>query len=546
MVNFFEHQQQARRNTGLLVVLFFLAFTLIVGGVTLVAAFIMGGVADNASGGYTLSLEPLLWVVTIVGGGILVVMLIKWLQLKSGGRVVAEHLGGQLISTNTTDPVERRVLNVVEEMAIAANMPVPDVYILPNEGNINAFAAGYDTRDAVIGLTRGAVETFSREQLQGVVAHEYSHILNGDMRLNIRLIAALAGILAIAHLGRILLYSGQGSSRSNNNRNALPLLGIGLMIIGGIGVFFGNLIKSAVSRQREYLADAAAVQFTRNPNALSGALKQIGARQYGSRVHHKNADEAAHLFFGEALKHWFGMMATHPPLEKRIKRLEPNWNGHYPEPRKARGRTEDEHQAASRPRPEALSKLALLALPAVLLEQVRSPEQAPRVVHDLVIGQLLQEPNALLEGLKPAQQLALVELAVPAIRQAPEAARLNLLKDLDAMASSHDLFHWGLHQLLARQLLPKSRYKATIDNQEAFDQTVKALEQTDAGQEVDRESLSLALNTCRGWAPLAKEKLINQWLNTVRADGVISPAERQLVAILCACIEVPLPDEMMQ
>ncbi|KFZ29507.1 hypothetical protein IDAT_03945 [Pseudidiomarina atlantica] len=543
MVNFFEHQQQARRNTGLLVVLFFLAFTLIIGILTVVAAMVMGAVKAKQGGTYELDWLPFMWVSLVVGGGILLVMLIKWLQLKAGGKVVAEHLGGTLVSPDTQDPVERRVLNVVEEMAIAANMPVPAVYILPNESTINAFAAGYDTRDAVIGLTRGAIETFSREQLQGVVAHEFSHILNGDMRLNIRLIAALAGILAVAHLGRILLHT--GSSRSRNNKNPLPMVGLALLIIGWIGVLFGNLIKAAVSRQREYLADAAAVQFTRNPDALSGALKQIGAREYGSRIQHQNADEAAHMFFGEALKHWFGMMATHPPLEKRIKRIEPRWNGRYPEPRKARSRSEKEHTAAQ-PQPSALNKLAMLALPAALLEQIHSPQQAPQVVHDLVLSQLLDEHNETFAELNPAQQLALVELAVPALRQAKESDRLNLLKDLEQMADSQDLFHWGLYQLLARQLLPKTRFKATVDNGEALTITVHALEQTDKGHDVDRQQLALALNTCRGWSPAQKERLVDNWLTTVRKDGKISPAERQLLAILCACIEVPLPDEMLQ
>src|SRR5690606_26644234 len=261
MVNFFEHQQQAKRNTGLLVVLFLVAFTLIIGFVAVVTAAIFGGVAIQQNGEYHFSWQPIAWVVVIVGGGILTAMLVKWLSLKPGGHVVAESLGGVRIEPNSTDPLERRILNVVEEMAIAANMPVPAVYLLPNEANINAFAAGYESKDAVIGLTRGAVETFSREQLQAVVAHEFSHILNGDMRLNIRLIAALAGILLIAHVGRIFLHSARfSSSRRRGNGNALPLAGLALFIIGYIGVFFGNIIKAAVSRQREYLADAAAVQ----------------------------------------------------------------------------------------------------------------------------------------------------------------------------------------------------------------------------------------------------------------------------------------------
>lgn len=546
MVNFFEHQQQAKRNTGLLIILFSLAFLLIVGFVGVITAAVFGGIGVSQNGDYVFSWEPIAWVTAIVGGGILTAMLIKWLSLKPGGHVVAESLGGVQVAPNSTDPLERRVLNVVEEMAIAANMPVPAVYILPNEANINAFAAGYESKDAVIGLTRGAVETFSREQLQAVVAHEFSHILNGDMRLNIRLIAALAGILLIAHVGRMFLHSARFSRSSRRgNGNALPLIGLALLIIGYIGVLFGNIIKAAVSRQREYLADAAAVQFTRNPEALSGALQQIGAREYGSRVHHANADETAHLFFGQALSSWFTLLATHPPLDKRIKRIQPNWNGRYPKPQQAMAQSQQEQQA-NQPQPSALNRLAMLALPALLLERVRSPQQAPQFVRDLIVGHLVGENHPHLEALKPAQQLALVELAVPALRMAKDSDRIALLNDLEQLNQSDDLFHWCLYQLLARQLTENKRFHAKLDNAEAFAATVVALKRSEAGQPLDLQQLELALNTCKGWSPKAKQPLIQKWVETVTEDDHISDNERKLVATLCACIEEPLPDDMLQ
>jgi len=545
MVNFFEHQQQAKRNTGLLVVLFFLAFTLIIGFVAVVTAAVFGGIAVQQNGDYQFSWQPIAWVVLIVGGGILTAMLVKWLSLKPGGHVVAESLGGVRIEPNSTDPLERRILNVVEEMAIAANMPVPAVYLLPNEANINAFAAGYESKDAVIGLTRGAVETFSREQLQAVVAHEFSHILNGDMRLNIRLIAALAGILLIAHVGRMFLHSARFStSRRRGNGNALPLIGLALFIIGYIGVFFGNIIKAAVSRQREYLADAAAVQFTRNPEALSGALQQIGAREYGSKIGHANADETAHLFFGQALSSWFTLMATHPPLDKRIKRIQPNWNGRYPKPKKAMVQSVAEQQA-SQPQPTALNRLAMLALPALLLERVRSPQQAPQFIRDMLVGKLLGEEQPQLETLNAAQQLALVELAIPALRVAKDSDRLGLLRDLEQLEHSNDLFHWCLYQLLARQLIESKRFKVKLDNAEAFAATVVALKRAEAQQPLNLVQLEQALNTCKSWSPKAKQPLVQKWVETVTSDQHISDTERKLIATLCACIEEPLPDEML-
>ena len=218
-----------------------------------------------------------------VGAGVSIVVLAgslyKIMALSAGGKVVAESLGGQLVPRNTPDLKQRRLLNVVEEMAIASGTPAPPVYLLATEPGINAFAAGFSPRDAVIGVTQGAIDHLSREQLQGVIAHEFSHMFNGDMRLNIRLIGALNGILILGILGYYLLYSASFSGRRRRDgkgAGAIMALAIGLMVIGFAGTFFGSLIRASVSRQREYLADASAVQFTRNPNGIAGALKRIG------------------------------------------------------------------------------------------------------------------------------------------------------------------------------------------------------------------------------------------------------------------------------
>ncbi len=253
----------------------------------------------------------------LIGGG----SLFKISQLANGGSAVAEMLGGRPINANTAAPEERKLLNVVEEMAIASGTPIPQIYVLPNESGINAFAAGHSTKDMVICATRGCLQGLTRDELQGVIGHEFSHILNGDMRLNLRLMGLIFGLVCVTVFGRMLLNTG-------GRKNALPIFGIALLIIGSIGVFFGKLIKSAVSRQREFLADASSVQFTRNPAGLANALKKVGA--CGSRLNNPNAEDASHFFFANGLRESFaGMFSTHPPLEQRIRALDPAWDGKF-------------------------------------------------------------------------------------------------------------------------------------------------------------------------------------------------------------------------
>ncbi|MDH4228739.1 MAG: M48 family metallopeptidase [Nitrospirota bacterium] len=337
-MDFFEAQEQSRASTTRLVLLFALAvLTLVLLTVVSVGVFVayLEGYGTPSPQTVLAALPPLR--VAEIAAAVLVVVLAgtlyKMAVLSGGGRVVAENLGGVRVSRDSSDTDLLRLLNVVEEMAIASGTPVPPVYLLEHESGINAFAAGFSPRDAVIGVTRGAVRELSREQLQGVIAHEFSHILNGDMRLNLRLMGVLHGILVVGYLGRGVLRSIRTTTRSRSRRGGgggpLVLLALALLVIGYGGVFFGNLIKAAVSRQREFLADASAVQFTRDPGGIAGALKRIGGLASGSLISSSSAAEASHLFFGAGLASWLGMLATHPPLEQRIRRIDSRWDGKF-------------------------------------------------------------------------------------------------------------------------------------------------------------------------------------------------------------------------
>ena len=352
--DFFERQDQARRSSALLVILFVIGVIGIVGATMAVAWVALEAVQHQkelSDGDIEALLDDPLYespeelAIPVGAGGAALLLiaggsLFKVAQLSGGGHVVAESLHGRRVYPDTNDAVEKRLLNVVEEMALASGVPVPPVFILDREAGINAFAAGYSPSDAVVAVTRGTAENLSRDELQGVVAHEFSHILNGDMRLNIRLIGILHGILLLGLIGRILFRMSANSGNSSRSRDSkggsavyFLLVGLAIMLLGFLGTLMGNIIKAALSRQREYLADASAVQFTRNPSGLAGALKRIGGAVTGSKLQAANASEASHLFFAQGV--WEGLTsltATHPPLPKRIKRLEPQWDGSYEMP----------------------------------------------------------------------------------------------------------------------------------------------------------------------------------------------------------------------
>lgn len=330
-MDFFGQQGKAKTKTTVLVVYFVIAIVFIVASVYLASLLIFHFTQAQQQPGVALPAlvlwDPRLFGLVVVGtlGVVLVGSLYKTIVLSKGGSAVAESLGGRLLGADPTDPDERQLRNVVQEMALAAGMPVPKIYVLDNDNGINAFAAGHAPSDAAIGVTRGGMSLLTRDELQGVIGHEFSHLLNGDMRLNIRIMGILFGIVCLAVIGRVLLYTRGGGGRG---RNPMVLVGLALIVIGALGILFGRLIQAALSRQRELLADASAVQFTRNPAGLAGALKKIGSA--GSRIESAHASEASHMFFENGLgKPLFGMMATHPPLEQRIRALDPDWDGKF-------------------------------------------------------------------------------------------------------------------------------------------------------------------------------------------------------------------------
>ena len=325
-MNFFEHQEQARRQSRWLVFLFILAvITIIV--VIDIAMLVAFGVMDAEQQQVLFSLQSLKAnAPTLLGGALVtaaviaIASLFKTATLRSGGGKVARDLGGVLVEADARDPLRRRLYNVVEEIALASGIPVPEIYVLEQESGINAFAAGFTPADAAVAVTRGALEKLSRSELQGVIAHEFSHIFNGDMRLNIRLMGALFGILMLSLIGRRVLHGSYYMGRSkNSNGGAIMLVAIAVMLVGYIGLFFGRWIKSAVSRQREYLADASAVQFTRDPDGIAGALKKIAVYSDASYLN-VESEEVSHMLFGDGEK--TSMFSTHPPMNERIQRID--------------------------------------------------------------------------------------------------------------------------------------------------------------------------------------------------------------------------------
>lgn len=331
-MNFFARQEQARRKTRRLVLIFVLTVVAVIVAVdaVVVGLMLLGSESTAAATASELAV-PLLLTSVAALAIISVSSLFRMASLGKGGGAVARALGGSFIPPDTQDPKLRRLRNVVEEMAIASGVSVPEIYVLDEEPGINAFAAGLNTSDAAVAITRGALDKLNRDELQGVMAHEFSHILNGDMRLNMRLLGMLFGILFIGLLGRMLLGSLRHVRvrRSRNGGNAVIVIlafGVALTIIGYIGVLGAKIIKASVSRQREYLADASAVQFTRQADGIAGALKKIGGFTEGSRFVAHEPEEVSHMLFANGFRSGLSsMFATHPPLDERIRAIDPSF-----------------------------------------------------------------------------------------------------------------------------------------------------------------------------------------------------------------------------
>ncbi|MGD0743642.1 MAG: M48 family metallopeptidase, partial [Verrucomicrobiota bacterium] len=425
-MDFFAQQDKTRRKTKLLVFYFAVAVAALIVAVYLAVLIIFAG-AQSQIHRYGEQPQFALWNPQLflgVAGGVLAVVLIgssyKTMALSAGGSVVSEMMGGRLVKPNTTDPDERKLLNVVEEMSIAAGVPVPQVYVMDGEEGINAFAAGHKPGDATVTVTRGCMKLLSRDELQGVIGHEFSHILNGDMRLNLRLMGIIFGILCLAIIGRVLLQTSRGGGRGRG-QNPLPILGLVLLLIGYIGVFFGRLIQAAVSRQREFLADASSVQFTRNPGGITGALKKIGGLGgMGSRLSHAHAEELSHMFFGNGVSEPFiGLLETHPPLTQRIRVFDPSFDGTFPSVRYD-GRERPPAEVSTSKRPPMPNLFGTMLGGAILAS---GDAEMPPVIRSHSVLPNLGNPTPL--HLKYAEQLR---------ESLPDSVKAAAREPLDAVA----------------------------------------------------------------------------------------------------------------
>jgi Zn-dependent protease with chaperone function len=519
-MDFFEEQALARKRTFRLALLFGVAVAGVVASVYFLAMLFVGTTATDMAGvAYVTGdydnvsqLALSFWspgvllfalgsTATVIGLG----SLYKIAQLRDGGSAVALSLGGRHVDPDSSKLDERRLLNVVEEMAIASGVPVPEVYVLDREPGINAFAAGNTISDAVIGVTHGTLQSLRRDELQGVIAHEFSHILNGDARINMRAIGLLHGIFLLALIGRFLTRGSMHTGRKKGG--GVALLGLGLLAIGSIGVFFGRMIQSSISRQRELLADASAVQFTRDTDGLVGALKKIGGAASSSYLGTPKADEASHIFFSDAIRRlrlFAGLFRTHPPLPERIRKLEPMWDGEFPEvplPDIADGMStppdapdyevnafaeSPSEEAVSqairhigRPRPEqiAFARSLHASLPELWVHAVHQAPMAQAMVFGLLLAQdevlrgtelvqvaeLTDAPTADLTlrfhseagGRSSAEKIALFDMAIPTLRNLTLDEYERFARVVDALMQSDrriDLFEYTLSRMMQRHL----------------------------------------------------------------------------------------------
>ena len=521
-MDFFAAQELRRKKTKWLVLMYLAAVAATILGIYAVAelGLSVGVPAESGGdprGGYESSnlhfqFHP--WLLGVVALANLIVIggasLFKINELRSGGHHIAAQMGGVRVPRSTTDPDLKRLLNVVEEMALASGISVPPVYVMEHEPGINAFAAGYTPADAVIGVNRGTLNLLNRDELQGVIAHEYSHILNGDMRINIRLIGLLFGIQTIAMIGYFFLRSmgTRGRRRSRNNEGEgsggfILAMAIALLVFGYIGQFFARLIKASISREREFLADASAVQFTRYPEGIGGALKVIAATKGGSVIHSDEAEELSHMFFADCFSPSFArIFATHPELPKRIAKLEPDFDGNYSAWFAIRHQIAEQRKrkrlAAKREKRELSSSISPLGQmfpqaivdrfpidPVLLLSAIGNPERADVSRSRALIRHLPEEIKVATRNPFSARCVAFAMLAsdVPALRE----QQLELLaanenqatvetthRLLDSIGKLHLIFRLPVMELIQGSLADLS-----VQQYPKFRNTIEQLVQLD-------------------------------------------------------------------
>ncbi len=565
-MDFFEQQEQARRTTRWLVLWYALAAVSVVASFCAVAA------------PFGPPLQVYMTIAAIVGGCILVVSAYRIWQLSEGGEAVAQLLGARYVDPWKCSPTERRLLNVVEEMAIASGIAVPPVYLLERETAINALVAGHTPHQALIIVTHGAVQQLSREELQGVMGHEFSHILNGDMALNLRLVGILAGLTWFSEQGEKLVYRAAWQAKGVPGEESSPdaisaLLGGLVAFIGFPGSFAADAIKAAISRQREFLADAASVQFTRNPEAIAGALDSILALRAPTAVLALQSEQFSHMFFALAVSRWWSF-STHPPIEERIRRVHPRFlRDDYRATRHGIRREVAVLDDAGNVVPKAIDFAArlLAELPPALREALRQPEGAQDAMFALAGQANRLQPYV--QSLARSHMLMLADLAVPAIKAQKQPERDRFLADLAAFVVSDrrvTLRELVLFTLLRQRLREgagqpiSTRFQkleevaadahvvvslvalaAGAEVQAAFEKGAAVLKlgwrSPLAAEQMTSATIGGALERLRHLAPFAKPGLLKACVQAAGADGVFRIAEAELIRMVAATLDCPLP-----
>ncbi len=580
-MDFFAQQDEARRASRWLVLWYLLAVAFVVACFNLAAALVYAAF----SWGQLMPLAAHLAVSGVVAAIILGVTLHRMWQMSEGGPAVAALLGAHYLDRSHCTPAEAKLLNVVEEMAIASGIAVPPVYLLRGETAINALVAGHTPNEAVIVATQGAVQQLSRDELQGVMGHEFSHILNGDMALNVRLVSLLAGIACFGEWGEAMVYAGaaEAAKKSREERGGevlVALFGTAIAFIGFPGLFAAEAIKAAISRQRELLADAASVQFTRNPDGIAGALDSIRYLKAGTTLRTAYAIELSHMFFAPAIVRWWAW-PSHPPVEERIRRAHPRFmQEDYRRTRHAStyrdGRVAVLDGAGNvvkvmgglgalaavieAPRPEHVdhARRLLEALPAQTRQRLATPEGAEQVV---------------LEGLGRAQQLLIFELALPALKQLPQKRRDTFLAEVRrrVQADRKVTLAEFVQATLLRQHLREGAGKpiptqfrkvedvaqdahvilsliahASQGDTEAAHAKGKAVLGVELpgalpAAELTAARLETALERLRHLQPFQKPRVLKACVETAAADGRFRLAEAELVRAVAATLDCPLP-----
>jgi len=578
-LDFFDQQELARRDSRRLVVWFLLAAALTLASYAVAASLAYAILSNYWTGSAEVPWQVPAAVAALVGGAILAVSVHRLWRLRLGGEVVAELLGARHIDPQQCNPLERRLLNVVEEMAIASALSVPPLYVLLHEHAVNGLVAGNSPNEAVLIITRGAMEKLSRDELQGLVGHEFSHILNGDMVLNLRLAGLLAGLTWLGELGEAMVYRAAAKARGQLRQKqgpeaVLALVGALIAFIGFPGTFAATAIKGAISRQREFLADAASVQFTRNPEGIAGALDSILALPAHTVVFAAHAEGLSHMFFAPAVAHWWGF-ATHPPLVERIYRAHPRFQrDDYRATRHGRRREvaviDGGGNVVKHVRGDALQVLAsighptpqhvdfgtrlLARLPQRLREALHDPQQAERAM--FALGGFAGKGGGLepdIAALAREHMLALAELAVPAIKSRPQQARDAFIAEFGALVESDQRVTLREFLLLTflRQRLRQgagqpiaTRYRKLAEVEEDQRLVLALLAHAagkGSGTAPSAAAVGAALERLRHLAPFEKPKVLKACLDAAYADGSIGVAEGELVRTVAATLDCPIP-----